>query len=282
MTGRKAQAQPEPASHARRRRSRSRPATPGAGEAGAGQPRQAQAKPVPISGAEEVDMDGTVAMDALPAEEPALTGPPQARQKEDTSPPWAPPDVPGTTVGALLDRGEETSWAALFQRLGAALALSAAFGIALGMRAGGLGLPRHGAGVPLGLAVVALIVAPAFLIGLLHIGLRISAQKVADALSRAAAASGLMLAALAPLAALVVVTSETGIWAAAFGWLGLSLAGALGLRQLARDLAPLLAAEPAGRRFQAWSAATCFGLVSALLAARVWAAALPVLEGGAP
>jgi hypothetical protein len=177
---------------------------------------------------------------------------------------------------------EDASWGALLRRLGAALALSAVFGIALGLRRGGLALPLHGVGVPLGFAVVALIVAPAFFIGLLHTGLRVSAQQVGDALSRAAATSGLVLAALAPLAALVVVTSETAVWAATFAWLGLTLAGALGLRQLARDVARLLADEPLARWFWVWCATSCFALVSALLSMRVWASALPVLGGGAP
>ena len=80
----------------------------------------------------------------------------------------------------------------------------------------------------------------------------------------------------------MVVSSETAPWASAFGWLGLALGGALGLRRLARDVSSLLAAETASRRLRAQGAALAFGLVSALLAARVWASVLPVLGGGAP
>ena len=205
----------------------------------------------------------------------------RAPPAEDTAPPWAPPDVPGTATGALLDEGE-ASWGAVLRRLGAALALSSAFGIALGMRKGGVALLWHGGGVPLGFVVVALLVAPAFFIGLLHLGVRVEARQVADALSRAVATSGLTLAGISPLAALVVVSGEDAVTAAAFGWLGLALGGALGLRQLAVDLAPMLAGEAWPRRVQARCAAFAFGLVSALLAARVWVSVLPVLGGGAP
>jgi len=215
-------------------------------------------------------MDGTVALNALedPVESPAPV------------PVWDPPDVPGTVTGALLDQGD-ASWPALVRRLGAALALSSAFGIALGMRRGGIALLWHGAGVPLGFAVVAVLVAPAFFIGLLHVGVRVEVRQVADALSRAAATSGLVLAGLSPLAALVVVSSEDAVTAAAFGWLGLALGGALGFRQLNGDLARMLASEAWARRIRARLMALGFALVSALLAARVWGAALRVL-GGAP
>jgi hypothetical protein len=223
-------------------------------------------------------MEATISLDALQEpEEPA------AREaKEDaTAAVWSPPDVPGTLTGALLDAGE-ASWPMLLRRLGAALALSAAFGVALGTRAGGLSLLRHGAGVPLGLAVVSAIVAPAFFIGLLHLGVRAEARQVAEALSRAAATSGLVLSGVAPLAALVVVSGEDAGTAAACGWLGLALGGALGLRQLAGDFDALIAAEAPPRRRSARGAALVFALVSTLLAARVWASALPVLAGGAP
>jgi hypothetical protein len=234
-------------------------------------------------------MEATVAIDgftgqaearsaAADAPDPARA--PAAGGAAGADPPWAPPDVPGTATGALLDGGE-VAWAGVLRRLGAALALSAAFGTALGMRGGGVGLARHAAGVPLGLAVVAVLVAPALFIGLLHTGVRVEAGRVGDALARAAATAGLMLAGLAPLAALVAVSSESPRSAAAFGWLGLTLAGALGLRQLARDVAPLLAAEAGRTRLQARCAILAFGVVSALLAARVWAAVLPVLGGGA-
>ena len=92
------------------------------------------------------------------------------------APVWDPPDVPGTVTGALLDPGD-ASWPAVLRRFGAALALSAAFGIALGMRKGGVALLWHGGGVPLGFVVVALLVAPAFFIGLLHVGVRVEVRR---------------------------------------------------------------------------------------------------------
>jgi hypothetical protein len=194
---------------------------------------------------------------------------------------WEPPVAEGTAVGALLDRRASLAWSAVAGRLGAALALAATFGVALGLRDGGLALARHGLGVPLGLVAVAALVAPALPIALLHAGLRVEALPLADALARAAATAGLLLAGLAPLAALLAVTCEGSLSVAAFAWLALGIAGAFGLRGLARELDALFADEPGPRRSAARLSAVGFAAVGALLAARVWAVALPVLAGGA-
>lgn len=200
---------------------------------------------------------------------------------EAEEPSWTPPNAPDTLTGALLDDLGDT-WTSVLRQLGSGLALSVPFGVALGMRDGGVGLLRHGAGVPLGFSVVALLATPALFIGLLHAGVSADPQRIARALSRSAGAAGLVLAGLSPLAALVAVTGETVVFAAVFGWFGLLLAGVLGLRQLARDISALLGAEPAQRRLPGWCVAGGFGLLSALLAVRVWASAMPLLTGGVP
>jgi hypothetical protein len=194
---------------------------------------------------------------------------------------WTPPLAAGTAAGALLDRRGALAWSAVAGRLGAALGLAATFGIAIGLRRGGLDLVRHGLGVPLGLVTVAALAAPALPIALLHAGVRVEALPLADALSRAAATAGLLLAGMAPLAALLAVTCEASPSVAAFAWLALAVAGVFGLRGLARELDGLFAHEAAPRRSAARLSAFGFAAVGALLAARVWSLALPLLAGGA-
>jgi hypothetical protein len=136
----------------------------------------------------------------------------------------------------------------------------------------------HGVGVPLGLAVGVVLGTPAFLVGLLHVGVKIDAAGVLAIAARAVATAGLVLGGLAPLAALVLVSSEEAWGAAVFAWIALLSAGALALRSLGRGIRELLGTAPSERRFAGYAIALAFALVTALLAVRVWTMTLPVLS----
>lgn len=160
-----------------------------------------------------------------------------------------------------------------------ALALSSAFGAALGARFGVLSMAVHALGVPLGLAAVIALGAPACAIALAHAGARVPLLELGTALARSVAATGAVLAGLAPAMALVSVSVESPLTASVLGALGLALAGALGARRFAAELARLLrgAVSPLAAR----AVPIVFFVFAGALAARVWTGVLPMLGAGA-
>lgn len=164
-------------------------------------------------------------------------------------------------------------------RLGAGLALSAVFGLALGMRVGGAQLLRHAVGVPLGLLVVAGVAAPALFVRLSLLDAPLHASRMLAAVARATNAAGLVLAGLAPAMALLVVTIESP---AAAGWtsgLGLALAGGIGLFTLLAEVRQSVAGVALWQQSRIFGTLAVFAVLSCALAARAWHAWLPLLGG---
>jgi hypothetical protein len=196
----------------------------------------------------------------------------------------APAEAPSTPAAAetwtlrLLGRSDSPTWPGEGQRLAIALGLSALFGVALGLRQGGVAIALAAVGAPAGILAVAALAAPAFAIVLALANAPVDAMDLAQATSRAAAKAGLILAGVAPGAALFVVTCEDAITVTMVGFGALTLAGAIAAHAFARELRPLLAAAPALTRRVMSLAMPLFLLFAAVLAARVWWIALPALK----
>jgi hypothetical protein len=183
---------------------------------------------------------------------------------------------PGSFAQTLL--GDGSGSAAQLRRLGAGLALSAVFGLAIGARYGLPAMAVHAAGVPLGLLAVAGLAAPALYVGIAHAGLPLEGATVLEAVARGAATCGLVLAGLAPAALLVTVSVESGLGAAALAACCLAAGGTLGLRELSATLfAPLAETEVANAKLRAGWLTALFALFATVLVLRVWWLALPML-----
>src|SRR5262245_30814344 len=164
-------------------------------------------------------------------------------------------------------------------RLAAGLSLSAFYGLALGARSGGAELLKNALGVPLGLVVLCAVMAPSLTVLFAILDAPIPASRVLASLGRALSSVGLVLAGLAPGAALMVVTVESPELATRVASFGFLLAGSLGLSQLGASLAGSLSgAEPRvawkGRLFLLG-----YAFFAAMLAARLWSAFVPMLGG---
>jgi hypothetical protein len=164
-------------------------------------------------------------------------------------------------------------------RFGMGLGLAALYGLALGARHGRLGFLVHAAGVPSALLVALGVGVPALFIVLALLDAPVAPATVASAASRAAASGGLVLAGLAPAAALFVVTSERAGAAALAGGVGLAVGGAFAFGSVVSEVRKAMAQAQATTRLAADLAFAGFGLFAVLVALRVWVALLPVLRG---
>lgn len=180
-------------------------------------------------------------------------------------------------AAALLDVSVASR--GLIQRAAAGAGLAALYGVALGAREGGLAMLTHALGVPAAIFAVCVLGVPALYIVLGFFDAPLSAREALGAAVRGCASAGLVLAGLAPLAALYVVGSETAEGAAIAGTLGLMLGGALGLRHLVSTLSEALAEADSATRLMATLAQLGFSLFAVILAWRVWAALLPLVGG---
>jgi hypothetical protein len=166
-------------------------------------------------------------------------------------------------------------------RLASGLGLSAVYGLALGAHAGGLSLLKHALGAPLGLLVVAMVSAPALFVRLALMDAPLRAPHLLAAVAQGTFATGLVLAGLAPAAAMLVVSIQSPFAASALGGLGLLLAGGIGLVNVFVCLDRYLQQGSRIQRGRAWLSIAIFALLSCALAARTWHSWLP-LFGGAP
>jgi hypothetical protein len=166
-------------------------------------------------------------------------------------------------------------------RLGSGLGLATAYGLALGARAGGLEMLRHAVGAPLGLLVVAGVTAPALFVRLALLDAPLRPSRMLAAVAQGCFSAGLVLAGLAPAAAMLVVSIESNAAAAWMSNLGLCLGGGIGLFSLCAALRTSLAAGSWHLRGRAFISVAVFVILSCLLSARVWGAWLPLL-GGTP
>lgn len=161
------------------------------------------------------------------------------------------------------------------------VALSSIAGLAMGTREGAVAMAVHAIGVPVALLAVAALGVPSLYVVLALFGAPLDPRGAAAAAARAIAATGLVLAGLAPALALFVVTSESAQAAAMASGAGLALGGAIGLGHLVREIQRTLDDAPIAVRVAAIMVLVAFGVFAVALAIRVWGALLPVLVGGA-
>ncbi len=192
------------------------------------------------------------------------------------SPPM-PPEPPTWAHKWLGDASSSSTWSLESQRLLLGVALSSLFGLALGLRRGGITIALAALGAPAGIAAVAFVAVPAFAIVLSLANAPVDVMDLSRATSRASLRAGLFLAGLAPGAALIVVTVEEAVTVSIAGLGALLLAGAIAAQSFASDLRPKLAATSRGSRAVLLLAMPAFLLFAAVLAARVWWLALPML-----
>lgn len=206
---------------------------------------------------------------------------PAARSHARAAPPIAHAPIPGEPrpgwTSALLD--VDSDWRGLAARVATGAALSAVYGGALGARDGGTALLVHAIGVPAALLAVCTLGLPALFIVLSLFDAPLSPIKAAGAAARGCASAGLVLAGLAPLAALYVVGSDTAAGAALAGGLGLGLGGLLGLRHLVATMREALARSDSATRLLAGGAQVAFALFAIVLGWRIWVALLPLIGG---
>lgn len=239
-----------------------------------------------------------------PAPPPATHNPPErpdvgellarTRREEEIPEGPEPDDDPPLPPAAIAPAPEEPrvrpSWArdllaldgdakALARRTAFGVGLAAIYGAALGAREGGLALLTHALGVPAALVAVGLVGLPSLYIVLALFDAPLSTERAAGAAVRGIASSGLVLAGLAPLAALYVVSSASAEAAGIAGTLGLILGGLLGLRHLVMTLREALEQADSATRVVATIAQLGFGLFAILLGWRVWTGLLPLVGG---
>ncbi len=164
-------------------------------------------------------------------------------------------------------------------RAGAGLLLASVYGLALGTRDGGSALWLHAAGVPAGLAAVALVGVPSLFVFLALGNAPIAPEGALSAATRALGITGLVLAGLAPTAALFLVTIESTVVAASVGGLGLAAAGLLGLAHLLGGLSRQLRSGGPLTRSSGNAALAIFAFFAVGLCLRVWWGLLPLLGG---
>lgn len=219
---------------------------------------------------------------SAPAETPprveAAEDPSPATVREAAAPPGERPLPASWTASLLADEGE-FSPTRQASRFAVGLGLASLYGVSLGAREGGSAFFTHAAGVPAALLAISALGVPALYILLALFDAPIEPPRVIAAATRAAARSGLLLAGLAPAAALFVVSSDRTETAAVAGALGLFVAGAISLHRLLRELRDALESAPLATRTTAGFALLGFGVFAVALAARIWWATLPLLGG---
>lgn len=196
----------------------------------------------------------------------------------------APPNArPDDAERTLADRVLSTDGGAieLARRAAIGLALASVAGLAIGARGGPTAMAVHAAGVPIALLAVAALGVPSLYVVLALSGAPLDPRGAAAASARAIGATGLVLAGLAPVIALYVVTSASAQAAAMTSGAGLTLGGAIGLGHMIREIHRALEEARPGTRLAAAGVLAAFGLFAIALSARVWGALLPVFLGGA-
>jgi hypothetical protein len=183
-------------------------------------------------------LDGVIPFPTPVADPPAPAG-----SRAGAAPADPPPLPPSFTASLLAGEG---AFSAVREaaRFGVGLGLAALYGLSLGARQGGKAFFVHAAGVPAALLAVSALGIPALYIILALFDAPIEHPRVIAATARAAARSGLVLAGLAPAAALFVVSSDRTATAAIAGAIGLAVAGMLGLVRLLSELRGALEKAP--------------------------------------
>ncbi|MCA9645884.1 MAG: hypothetical protein KC492_34575, partial [Myxococcales bacterium] len=123
--------------------------------------------------------------------------------------PTAKREAPAGWATRLIALDEKASGREIARRVCIGLGLSSLYGVALGARVGAQSLFQHAVGVPLGLILVALVGAPSVFVFLSMCRAPIDGHAIAGSVARSVASAGVLLAGLAPAAALFVVSSES-------------------------------------------------------------------------
>jgi hypothetical protein len=195
----------------------------------------------------------------------------------EAPPPLVAEERPPTWTERCLGRAASPTWAGEAQRLLLGGALAAVFGVALGLRHGGTSLALGAVGAPAGILAVAAVAVPAFAIVLALANAPLEAMDLLHATSRAVMRAGLFLAGVAPALAMLVVTVEETVTVDIMGFGALLFAGAIAGQAFVAELRPALASAPRMTRAILSVALPAFLLFAAVLAARVWWLALPML-----
>jgi hypothetical protein len=159
------------------------------------------------------------------------------------------------------------------------LGLSAFYGLALGARQGGRQLLVHALGVPLGLFVVVLFGAPSMFVFLSMCRAPIDGRALASTAARGLGSAGILLAGLAPAAALFVVSSATPAAASSTVLVGLLLGGGVALTRMTWEVLRAAARGHAISLLGGSAIAIAFAIFSIAMAVRVWSTVLPILRG---
>jgi hypothetical protein len=192
--------------------------------------------------------------------------------------PVMPAPVPSFTASLLADH-EVFSPRREAARFGIGLGLASLYGLSLGTRQGGKAFFTHAVFVPAALAAVVALGVPALYIALALFDAPIEPPRAVAVAARATARTGLVLAGLAPAAALFVVSSDDARSAAGSAIVGLAVAGGIGLTRMVGELHATINHAPASTRAKADFAFFGFMIFAVALAARIWWAALPLLRG---
>lgn len=164
-------------------------------------------------------------------------------------------------------------------RLGAGLALAALYGLALGVRTGGLSLLQHAVGVPLGLALLVLLLTPSLAVLFALLDAPFAPRQVFSAIARSASLAGLALAGLAPATALLAVTVDSAALVTTMARLGCLLAATVALGQLLSTLWDALGGVSGETRGKARLLSLSFGAFVLVLGGRLFTLLLPELGG---
>jgi hypothetical protein len=204
---------------------------------------------------------------------PAVHPPPQPEPRPDP----APEPIPGRLAALFVTDG---GWQTALSRCLAGLAMTAAFGVALGVRDGGASIFAHGLWAAAAPAAILAFGVPALYIVLALIDAPLGALDVARAAGRGTAALGTCLVGLGPLTALFIVSSQTRMWGAFIGLCAMIFAGLVGVGHFHVVLRQQLSGAPSAKRSAAMLAVTLFGVLATLAAARIWIGELPIFGGG--
>jgi hypothetical protein len=188
------------------------------------------------------------------------------------------PDDPPSWSAALV-AGTSDQWSDLLRRAATGHALASLYGVALGARQGGRALAEHALGVPLGLLLVVALGAPSLFVFLSLCRAAMDGRAIARIAARELASAGVVLAGLAPAAALFVVSSETPQAAAAVVTLGLLLGGGVALGRMVWEVTSEATDGRVISSLGGLATAIGFAIFAVCLASRVWTAVLPILGG---
>ena len=177
---------------------------------------------------------------------------------------------------------ESGSPRAVFERALLGLGLSSLFGLALGMHHGGLALLTHALAIPAGLALTTAVTVPSLYIALSMLGIPLRLSLLLTAVATALHHVGRLLAGLAPVAALLVVTIREPFALMLVARCGLQFAGILTLYRIVAALREANAGSltlPFFARAKSGLVLCGFLLLVVNLAQIAFSTFLPVLRG---